>query len=149
MDSLPLTQKAKHHSVNFPLDTSKTAIIPYNRQWGYPFDTTYRAATLTAADLNNIDSILSECVNDWNKSIEKNYKFWTIDLKSNNYRKQLVASTNKNGEKEVWVNCFCAIEVDAWQTEIVFVADGGSCYFNFKISLATRKYWDFSVNGLA
>jgi hypothetical protein len=28
-------------------------------------------------------------------------------LKQYNYRKQLIAVTNKKGEKEVWVNCFC------------------------------------------
>ncbi len=27
--------------------------------------------------------------------------------------------------------------------------DGGNCYFNFKINLATKKFYDFSVIGLA
>jgi hypothetical protein len=29
------------------------------------------------------------------------------------------------------------------------VEDGGNCYFNFKINLITKKYFDLGVNGVA
>jgi hypothetical protein len=58
--------------------------------------------------------------------------------------------TNKKGEKEVWVNCFCDTwNSNRWKTEILFVEDGGNCYFNFRINLATKKYHDLGVNGEA
>jgi hypothetical protein len=31
----------------------------------------------------------------------------------------------------------------------MFVDDGGNCYFNFKISLATKTFYDMGVNGVA
>ena len=55
-----------------------------------------------------------------------------------------------NGQKEVWVNCFCQLSGDnKWKTEVVHVADGGNCYFNFKINLTTKTCYDFAVNGVA
>lgn len=85
---------------------------------------------------------------DYNNSLDKDHKQWSIDLIKFNYRKQLIAVTNKTGEKEVWVNCFCNTwDNDRWKTEMMLVADGGNCYFNFKINLTTKKYYDLGVNG--
>jgi hypothetical protein len=132
------------------VDTSNTAIILFDKKYSLPFDTSFNPATLTQDDLNSIDSLLVACVANYNNSLGKYNNLLSIDLKKYNYRKQLIAVTNSKGEKEVWVNCFCDTwGSDKWKTEIMMVDDGGSCFFNFKINLATKKFYDLSVNGIA
>jgi len=134
---------------NIQLDTSKTAIILFDKKGNYPFDSSFKPATLTQEDIVNIDSLIIACVNDYNDSLDKDHKQWSIDLKKRNYKKQLMVVANKKGEKEVWVNCFCSTWDDRWKTELMIVDDGGNCYFNFKINLATKKFYDLGVNGVA
>lgn len=131
-------------------DTSKTTIIAYNKKSIYPFYNSYKPTTLTQKDINNIDSLLIACVTNYNNSLDKDHKEWSIDLKKYTYRKQLVAAKNSKGETEVWVNCFCdALDSEKWKTQIMRVDDGGNCYFNFKINLAIKKFYDLGVNGVA
>ena len=134
---------------NLSYDTSKTAIIEFNEKDHWPFDSTFNAAVLNQSELNTVDSILLVSVANYNTSVVSSHKQWNIDLNRKNYRKQLVVVTNKFGQKEVWVNCFCWIDNDKWKTRIFSVHDGGNCYFNFKINLTTKTYDDFSVNGAA
>ena len=129
-------------------DTSKTAIVPFDQKGNYPFDNSYKPTTLTQNDISRVDSLLIACVTDYNNSLDKDHKEWSIDLK-NNYLKQLIVVTNKKGEKEVWVNCFCNTWNKNWQKEILLVHDGGNCYFNFKINLVTKNFYDLVVNGEA
>lgn len=146
INTLPSFGQSQSTDIQF--DTSKTTVIPFN-QIGYPFNNLYKPATLTQEDIITIDSFLVVCVTDYNNSLGKDHKQWSIDLKKYNYRKQLIVATNKKGEKEVWVNCFCqTFDNERWKTEIILVTDGGNCFFNFKISLTTKKYYEFSVNSL-
>ena len=67
-----------------------------------------------------------------------------------NYKRQLVAVTNAKGEKTVWINCFCRDDNQAsWRQHIVSVDDGGNCYFNIKLNLTRRTWYDMMVNGVA
>ena len=129
-------------------DTSKTAVVPFDQKGNYPFDNSYKPTTLTQNDISRVDSLLIACVTEYNNSLDKDHKEWSIDLK-NNYLKQLIVVTNKKGEKEVWVNCFCNTWNKNWQKEILLVHDGGNCYFNFKINLVTKNFYDLVVNGEA
>jgi hypothetical protein len=132
------------------IDSSNTAIIQFSKKGNFPFDNSFMPTTLTKEDLNSIDSLLVVCVTEYNNSLDKNHKEWSIDLKKNNYRKQIIAVINKKGEKEVWLNCFCHINENSnWRTEILGVDDGGNCYFNFKLNLATKKFYELGVNGEA
>ena len=151
--------KTNFQEVNFQatdtlyFDTSKTAIIPLLRKSNYPFDNSYRAASLNQQDITNIDSLLIISVVDFNNSLSEDSQRWSIDLKENNYRKQLVVAMNNKGEKEVWVNCFCDSFYkywrNTWKSEIVMVMDGAQCYFQFKINLTTKKVYEFRVNSTA
>ncbi len=58
-----------------------------------------------------------------------------------------MAFINEEGEKEVWVNCFCKTDGQNWKKESIQVDDGGNCYFRVKINLTTGKYHDLMVNG--
>jgi len=144
-------QIIKSKSINsIQFDTSRTSIIPFDQKGDYPFDNSYKPTTLTQEGINDIDSLLIVRVTNYNNSLDKNRKGWTIDLKKYNYRKQLIAVTNRNGEKEVWANCFCDTwGSDSWKNEIMRVNDDGNCYFNFKINLTMKKLYDFDVNGVA
>jgi len=141
-------QKLK--SKNIEIDTSKTAIIPFDKKGNYPFDNSFNPTTLAQEDIKSIDSLLIACVTDYNNSLDKAHKEWSIDIKKYNYQKQIIAVTNKKGDKEVWVNCFCQTwDNNNWKTEILLVHDGGNCYFNFKLNLVTKKFYDLGVNGEA
>ena len=140
-------QSKKNNILRF--DTTKTAIIGFNKNSKYPFDSTFNAASLTQNELQTVDSFLLVCVTDYNNSLDKDHKEWSIDFKNHNYRKQLIVATNKNGQKEVWVNCFCQVYNDKLKTRVLDVMDGGNCYFNFKINLTTKTYYDLGVNGVA
>ena len=144
-------QIAENKSIKSVLfDTSNTALIQFDQKGNYPFDNSDRPATLTEDDINCVDSLLNVSVTEYNNSLDKEYKERSIDLKKDNYRKQLIAVTNNKGEKEVWINCFCHTwHSNRWKTEIMIVHDGGSCYFRLKVNLATKKTYDFGVNGEA
>jgi hypothetical protein len=132
---------------NLACDTSKTAIIEFNKRSRWPFDSTYSATTLLQSELKTIDSFFVAVVENYNNSLDKEHKQWSIDTRT--YRKQLIVVINKNGEKEVWVNCFCRVDNDKWKTRMFSVEDGGNCYLNFKINLTTKRYYDLGVNGVA
>lgn len=136
-------------TISIQFDTSKTAIIPFDQKGNYPFDNSYKPTILTQIDINIVDSLISICVSDYNNALDKDHKEWSIDLKKYNYLKQLIIVTNNKGEKEVWVNYFCDTWNMNWKKEILLVHDGGNCYFNFKINLATKTFYDLSVNGEA
>lgn len=131
-------------------DSANTAIIAWDRSFNYPFDTiNYNAATLTQEDIKRVDSLLISSVMDYNNSLTDGHEEYKIDLNGKNYKKQLIGAINSNGEKEIWVNCFCDSWVKSWKTEILVVDDGGPCYFNFKINMQTKKIYNFVVNGFA
>jgi hypothetical protein len=135
-------------STNLNYDSSKMAIIEVSKKSKWPFDSTFSPSALTQKELAIVDSFLSVSVQDYNSSLDKDHKQWGIDLKNRNYRKQLMVAKNKNGQKEVWVNCFCAVTDNyAWRTNPYEVEDGGNCYFNFKVNLSLNKYYNLMVNG--
>ena len=139
------------HPQPIQIDTEKTTVIPFApATMSYPFSNAYKSSVLNQSDIYAIETLLITCVADYNKSLKSGRAYREIDLNKHNYRKQLMAVVNAKGEKEVWVNCFCNTwGSDKWKREIVVVMDGGSCYFNFKINLATKKVYNLRVNGEA
>ncbi|HVF96025.1 MAG TPA: hypothetical protein VM871_01815 [Flavisolibacter sp.] len=135
------------HTDKIQFDTSKTAVISFTLGENYPFDSSYKPAALTRDEIQIIDSLLIKCVADYNNSLPERFKHNRINLTEKSYKKQLVAVTNKDGDKEVWVNCFCDTLNKNWRKEILLVQDGGRCYFNFKINLTQNKCYHLIVNG--
>ena len=139
-------------------DTSVIAILPHDtsRHWLFKDG---KPAGLTPEDLLQVEEVLQKCIGGYNAEQEKLFekfskehsgysldkRLFVIDLPG--YKRQYVAVFNSKGEKEVWVNCFCdALDID-WKKHQVFVFDGGNCYFNLKINLATGEFYDLMVNG--
>jgi hypothetical protein len=141
------------------IDTSKYAILKFETTDQRNF-TNAKSTDINFDEIIEIEKLLSKCIEKYILEKQKRYgklckenpdfKFdkseFVIDLTK--YKRQIIAVTNDKGEKEVWVNCFC-INADYWKKEIVTVFDGGQCFFNLKINLTTKKYYDFNVNGVA
>lgn len=143
------------------VDTTLIAIIDYDTSFKYL--TSFKGYTtfkLSPNDIQNIDSILSIAINNYNLDQEKKFQEaklaypnsnivksnFFIDLKK--YKRQYIVALNNKGEKLVWVNCFCKGNLDYFTKKApMIVMDGGNCFFNIKINLTTKEYFDFSVNG--
>jgi hypothetical protein len=131
------------------------------------FDATYLKrkgrsdASLTTEEYHKLDSLIENRLEVHNILEEARYikllsahpndKFEKGDFIINlsQYGRQYVAYYNKKGEKEVWINCFCAVINDEWKKAILIGSDGGNCFFNLTINLSTEKITEFSVNGNA
>lgn len=151
--------QAKKAIVN-TVDTSIIAVIPFDTNQYYIFRES-EPTELTSSDLRKIETLINRLLNEYNTEQEKQYKEfkkehpklnvnkndYIINLKR--YKRQYVASINSKGEKVVWVNCFCDAWDFNWKKNLIFVNDGGNCFFNLKINLTTEAYFDFSVNGEA
>lgn len=120
-----------------------------------------KSITLSENELIEIERILIECISEHNKAKEieftdykskypdhpiKRNKF-IIDL--SRYKRQYIAVENVHGEREVWINCFCTTMDDGWKKHLFLVNDGGNCFFDLKINLSKKQYYDFTVNGEA
>ena len=143
------------------IDTSAIAVIKLDSSTNNTFQlfTTVTNTELTSEDLENIELILLDFLKEYNPKQKKLYndikekdpnakidiKHFTIDLRR--YKRQYYATTNEKGEKEIWVNCFCDTWDKNWKEDLIFVFDGGNCYFNLKINLKTKKYYNVMVNG--
>jgi len=142
------------------LDTSMVVILPLDTTHSWIFKNV-KQAELTSNELSLIENILTNCIQEYNKkeklefrqlqSKETDAQFnindFIIDL--NKYKRQYIAVINSNGEKEVWVNCFCNSFDKDWRKQRIIVKDGGNCYFNLKINIETKKCYDFMANGSA
>ena len=145
------------------LDTSNYAIIKFELSNPHPFGNKYKAAELELSEIIEAENILSICANNYNKLqmlryneiIKRNPKSKSrpkiaslvIDLPR--YKRQYVAVINSKGEKEIWINCFCTNFGIDWRHTIVNVDDGGNCFFNVRVNLTTKQYFNFMVNGYA
>jgi len=143
-----------------PIDTSIYTIIKYNVSDDWMFEHS-RPASLNTDEIIEIEMLLTACIKEYNQTQLKRYDSlnavmpeyhfpksqFIIELKR--YKRQFIAVTNKKGEKEVWVNCFCREGEGYWRKEIVEVKDGGNCFFNLKINLKKRTFSDLRVNGVA
>jgi len=150
--------KPQNDNPNLNIDTSRIAILPFDTTQYWVFKDS-KPTDLTNDDLQKIETILNQCVNDYNPEQERQVKEindkhpefkldkknFTIDLTL--YKRQYVAILNAKGEKEVWVNCFCGAGSQNWKKNLILVLDGGNCYFNLKINLTTGQYYEFMVNG--
>jgi hypothetical protein len=152
--------KRQTDNSNLKIDTSKIAIIPFDTVQNWIFKKAL-PADLTSDDLLAIETLFTNCIDEYNVEKEKEYlkmkekqprsklskDFYVIDAKR--HKRQYIAVINDKGEKEVWINCFCNSWDRNWRKEIIGVEDGGNCFFNLKINLTLKKYYELMVNGHA
>jgi hypothetical protein len=102
-----------------------------------------RPTTLSDEEILKVENIIAKRVLLYNKKAHR-----PIEQPAK-YFKQFIPSINPNGEKEVFVYCYCSVLGDSWKKRIIGVSDGGSCYFQLKINLSKGKVVFFQTNGLA
>jgi hypothetical protein len=142
------SQKEKKEVQNPPLLNEKQTIISAGDDGAYNslFGSGYKKWELTEKDIDNAEKLIMVCF--------ENQKMGTVNRfvrkSPEDYCKQFVGAINFKGEKTIWVNCFCEKykdDFEKWKTEIVFVKDGGNCYFNIKINVDKNEYYDLNING--
>lgn len=124
------------------LTDSNYAVLPFEKNEFAAFKNA-RGTTLSGPDIKLIETLANQAIAAYNSS-EKYQR-----IENENYKVQLIAVINEKGEKEVWVNGFCSTFGDEnWRKSTLVVNDGGSCYFNLKINLTTKRCYDLGVNGI-
>jgi hypothetical protein len=150
-------------SITVKVDTSNIAIIPFDSLLRFNQAImnagTVKSTKIEVEELILIEGVLRECIENYNMKKEKEFEEYNrkypqdnrdksdIIIELENYKRQYVAYINSKGEKEIWINCFCDTNIEYWRKEIVFVLDGGKCFFNLKIKIKKKEYYDFRVNG--
>jgi hypothetical protein len=131
----------------FSIDTNKIAILSSEKIDFFGLKDSI-PAKLTNADLILIDTFLTSSVRDHNSGIDstKLYEDY-IDLKK--YKRQYVPYINSNGEKIVFINCFCngIDNSDTWKKKLLVVEDGGRCFFAVIINVTKQLYHQLLING--
>jgi len=146
--------------IEIQVDTSVIAVLPYDTTQYWIFKNA-KQSDLSLSELKEIEIILENCIDKYN--IEQKLRFeelnnkhpeynfdinqFTIDLKR--YKRQYISVINNKGQKEVWINCFCDTFGMNWKKEQIDVMDGGNCFFNLKVNISKKEYYDFMVNGVA
>ncbi|WP_143157477.1 hypothetical protein [Cnuella takakiae] len=131
-------------------DTSIVAVIQFDKSEYGPFPKEYEPTNLTTDEIMQLDNIIKEQANTYNQSLKEHLKeAYSVYFTNHKYKRQYIPVINTKGEKEVWANFFCNSWSDDWKTEVVFVKDGGNCYFNIKVNLSTKKTYELNVNGYA
>lgn len=122
-----------------PIKYPDFAIFTYNTKYDKDLFKDAKPYDLTEPDLLDVIRIFERC------NTGNGY------LKISNYRTQCIAVINKNGEKEVWMNCFCKRVEDLidLRNQVVDVADGGSCFMQMKVNLTSGRCYDVRFNGEA
>jgi hypothetical protein len=138
------------NTYKFNLDTSNFVVLPFDQKFDWIFSDSYKPANLTDEEILQLDTLIRKCATEMNNSLEEKIReYYSIDFKKYNYKRQYIAVFNNKGEKEIWVNGFCNTWNKRWKEELIFVHDGGNCYFNLKINLSTKNCYQISVNGYA
>ena len=148
---------------NVVLDSLDFNILKYDTSYHYIFPKTFKATDLSEGEIKECEALLIDYIEKYNTGAARrrfeeatkgnpdlkfNLDDFTIDLKD--YGRQFMAGISDNGTKIVFVNCFCdPKKFDYRNKELVFVFDGGNCFFNFKVNLTEKKVFDFMENGVA
>jgi len=145
------------------VDTSKYIITPFKPAYNYP-NFPFKNCNpieLTTNDIDTIEILLKQFIADYNVEQEKQIeKFkaehpeskviksdFIIDLTK--YGRQYTPVINDKSQKEIWIYCFClSFTIKNWREhlDIPSAKGGGNCFFNLKVNLTTKKYYDLIVN---
>lgn len=170
MSCEPQTRKDKTQSIEtkVSMDTSQIAVMSAKYPpWVFK---NAEPTELSMEELGAIEIALTKCVsvfnaqkdgriygvNEYNREVPIDKRGYLIDLPR--YKRQYFPVINKQGEKEVWINCLCSDILEFykrhewlkdwnWKKTYQRFNDGGNCFFYLKVNLTTGKYYDFMTNG--
>ena len=97
----------------------------------------------TVADINDLEANLSQISALSRKEPDAERH---IDDPSQYFRQYLAVAVN--GRRTIFVNALCNVEPgEGWRKHLVYVLDGGKCYWNAVYDPATQRFSDLVVNG--
>ncbi|TQD34036.1 hypothetical protein [Haloflavibacter putidus] len=135
-------------------------ILKYHKDNNWIFENA-KPTNLTEREMEEIEPILIKAIAEHNENQRKylldhneqhpEYQ-WTetgfeIQIEKDYYR-QYVPVIDKNGDKVIWINFLCNYD-ESYETEIPLIQDGGNCYFNLKINLTKKTYYELGINSVA
>jgi hypothetical protein len=82
--------------------------------------------TPTAEDVADLETRLLPYLNQ--TIPEGDWRYGVQDSLSD-YKRQYIGAVKAN-DPYIWANFFCVDDFDDWQNRLVFVMDGGQCFFN-------------------
>ncbi|MGD0710585.1 MAG: hypothetical protein ABR968_05330, partial [Bacteroidales bacterium] len=118
-----------------PANDSNSAVLTYDTASFALFPLICKNAKstdLTIDEIKEIDKLINDCTAKYSVVLD--------DLTA--YKRQYVAVINNFGQKIVWVNFFCD-NSSYWKTQPIIVSGGGGCYFQLKVNLTLKYYYDF------
>ena len=130
---------------NIPVDSLSDIIIKYDSaDLSLPFENVNQAK-LSSQEVIETEELLKRAIDDLNEEMRdpKNRIQDQPYIDLTKYSRQLVPVLNSKNEKEVWINCYCGHRI---KKTIVSVEDGGKCYFNLKVNLTRKTYYDLMIN---
>jgi hypothetical protein len=101
-----------------------------------------KAYDLTLPEVNFTDSFYYAVVDLFNNLNDSN-----LDPKK--YKRQYFAFINGEGNKEVYINCFCNCfcrDEDEWKKKHILVFGGGACFFQLQVNLDKASLVYFTIN---
>lgn len=139
------------YSQKTTLYKDKGVIFPNDYNF-YLFDNLKRF-TPTSNEINELEILLTKNIeiintNKFNPLIHKNL---------DNYNRQYFGIFNEKGERVIYINflwrenenkSFNRKKEEKWKTELQYISDGGSYYWNIKYNLTHKTFFDFRVNTL-
>jgi hypothetical protein len=113
----------------------------YNPRYFGDVPSKVKAYDLKQGDLVQIDRLLKKCFHENANELND----------FNNYIKQCIPIINSNGEREVWISCFCKNYSlnTRYKTSIIIMNDGGNCNISLKINLNKNEYSELNIAGEA
>jgi len=101
---------------------------------------------LSKQDLALTEELLMKCISKSNSERDSNDVRYLMSLEK--YNRQYIPFT-QDGQKFVFVNCFCedVKRFPKWKKQVVTVYDGGGCFFTVLANLSKMNYSDLYING--
>ena len=139
------TDKTDYKQTQYALKPYQV-VLPSESKMDWLFGKNYKAWTPSDNDIEAAEKILYTGYGDQKRGTVNRLLYRNLE----DYNRQFVGAIDENGDKIIWINCFCKKEEGSfkkWKEEIVHVADGGNCFFNLKANITKNTYTDFIVNG--
>lgn len=148
------------------IDTSKYMVFKFDKilYTNYKFDKHAESTTLSDNEIRDIEEVIRLEAIKYNKrentiavSVTKRTRKMLKDTSyiyrggfldsTLSYYKQFIPVINHNGEKEVFISCFCSADQKLhWREFLILPDGGGSCFFRLRVNLTKRKVLYFEVN---
>lgn len=118
------------------VDTSKYAILPYNRFAAMAVHKNFIKASstsLSVLEVNELEPSVDSAYLAYNRRHADRKLYEPLST----YLRQYFPLIDSSGQKQVWINFFCSAADWDWKHYAWFAEDGGVCIFQLSINMTT------------